>query len=185
MDDVSITERVINAQSGPVVLVGHSWGGTVITQAGANPKVKALVYVAAFAPGPGENSLDGVKTFPPSPGLAQPIVDASGFLTLSTEAINDYFAQDVSTQQANLIATTQGAVRGINFEETVSSSAWQSKPSWYIVAAKDHMIHPDAQRAYAKKINATVTTLATSHVPMLSKPREVAAVILQAAESAR
>lgn len=184
-EDVAFTDRVIDAQTGPVVLVGHSWGGTVITQAGVNDKVKALVYVAAFAPSVGETSLDGVKTFPASPGLAHPIATADGFLTLSADSVRKDFAQDVPAAQANLIATTQGAVRGKNFEEKVTAAAWMSKPSWYIVAKNDRMIHPDAERAYAKKIKATTTTLATSHVPMLSRPQDVVNVIAAAAKAAR
>ena len=182
-EDVAFTNRIINAQSGPVVLVGHSWGGSVISQAGANEKVKALVYVAAFAPSVGESSLDGVKGFPASPGLAAPIATPDGFLTLSEEAIRKDFAQDISASDANLIAHTQGAVRGANFDEKLTAAAWTSKPSWYIVAANDRMIHPDAQRALARKIKATTTTLRTSHVPMVSQPRKVADVILAAARS--
>lgn len=184
-EDVAFTNRVIDAQAGPVVLVGHSWGGTVITQAGGNDKVKALVYVAAFAPSVGESSLDGVKAFPASPGLAHPVATPDGFLSLSPEAVRKDFAQDVPAAQANLIATTQGAVRGQNFEEKVTAAAWMSKPSWYIVARNDRMIHPDAERAYARKIKATTTTLATSHVPMVSRPRDVADVIAAAAKATR
>ena len=182
-EDVAFTNRIINAQSGPVVLVGHSWGGSVISQAGVNEKVKALVYVAAFAPSVGESSLDGVKGFPASPGLAAPIATPDGFLTLSEKAIRNDFAQDVSARDANLIAYTQGAVRGANFDEKLTAAAWTSKPSWYIVAANDRMIHPDAERALARKIKATTTTLPTSHVPMVSQPRKVADVILAAAHS--
>ena len=182
-EDVAFTNRIINAQTGPVVLVGHSWGGSVISQAGANEKVKALVYVAAFAPSVGETSLDGVKGFPASPGLASPIATPDGFLTLSEEAIRKDFAQDVSASDANLIAHTQGAVRGANFDEKLTAAAWSSKPSWYIVAANDRMIHPDAERALAKKIKATTTVLPTSHVPMVSQPRKVADVILAAVRS--
>ena len=181
-DDVAFTQRVIDAQAGPVVLVGHSWGGSVITQAGNHDKVKALVYVAAFAPKVGETSLDGVKAFPPAPGLANPIATADGFLTLSAETVAEDFAQDVTPGEANLIATTQGAVRGANFEETLTTAAWTSKPSWYIVAANDRMIQPDAQRALARRINARTTTLDASHVPMVSKPQQVADVIVAAAQ---
>jgi pimeloyl-ACP methyl ester carboxylesterase len=183
-DDVAFANRAIDAQTGPVVLVGHSWGGSVITQAGVNDKVKALVYVAAFAPSVGQTSLDGVKDFKPAPGLAHPIADAQGFLTLPAETVANDFAQDLSPQQTNLIATTQGAVRGANFAEPLTAAAWQSKPSYYIVAEQDRMIQPDAQRAFAKKIKAHVTTLASSHVPMLSKPQEVAEVIAAAAADA-
>ena len=182
-DDVAFARRAIDAQPGPVVLVGHSWGGSVITQAGDNEKVKALVYVAAFAPSKGETSLDGIKAFPASIGIQNPQVDASGFLTLSDKDIAAYFAPDVSAAESNLIAVTQGAVRPQNFEEKLTAAAWQTKPSWYIVAEQDLMIQPDAQRALAKRINAKVTSLAASHVPMLSRPRDVADVIIKAAGS--
>lgn len=181
-DDVAFARRVIDAQPGPVVLVGHSWGGSVITQAGDHDKVRALVYVAAFAPKAGETSLDGVKAFPPAPGLASPIATADGFLTLSADTVASDFAQDVPPEDANLIATTQGAVRGANFEEKLTTAAWTRKPSWYIVAANDRMIQPDAQRALAKRINAKTITLDTSHVPMVSQPHLVAEVIVTAAQ---
>lgn len=180
-DDVAFTRRVLDAQAGPVVLVGHSWGGTVITQAGAHDKVEALVYVAAFAPSQGESTLDGIKAYPAAPGLANPVATPDGFLTLSPDTVAKDFAQDVGAAQANLIATTQGAVRGANFEQKVTDAAWTSKPSWYIVAENDRMIQPEAQRAFAAKIKATTTALPTSHVPMLSKPKEVAEVIAAAA----
>jgi pimeloyl-ACP methyl ester carboxylesterase len=180
-DDVQFTNRAISEAPGPVVLVGHSWGGAVITEAGVHEKVKALVYVAAFAPSVDQSSIDTVKAYPTPPGLAHPVVDGAGFLKLSPEDVARYFAQDVPAAQANLIATSQGAVRGKNFEEKLTKAAWQTRPSWYIVAEKDLMIDPAAQREAATKIKATVTSLPTSHVPMLSKPREVADVIIAAA----
>lgn len=184
-DDVAAANRVINAQTGPVVLVGHSWGGSVITQAGSNGKVKALVYVAAFAPSLGQAPVVDLQSHPTPSGAAHFIKDADGFLTLSPEAIASEFAQDVSPQEANLIAATQGPVRGANFEQKVTMAAWLDKPSWYIVADQDRMIHPDAQRALAKKIKAKITILPTSHVPMLSSPDAVAKVIAEAAETIR
>ncbi len=182
-DDVEFTRRAIAAQTGPVVLVGHSWGGTVITQAGVDDKVKALVYIAAFAPSIGQSTSDTSKGYPPSPGLANLQVDASGFASLSADTVRNHFAQDVSPAQANLITVTQGAIRTAAFDEKVTAAAWQNKPSWYIVAGQDHMIQPDQERAMAKAIGARVTELASSHVPMLSHAEEVANVIGQAADS--
>ncbi len=182
-DDVAFTQRVIDAQPGPVVLVGHSWGGSVITQAGNDPKVKALVYVAAFAPSVGQTSLDALKGFPPSPGLANPVADSQGFLKLSPAAVAEHFAQDLPAAETNLIAATQGAVKGDAFGEKITAAAWTTRKSWYIVASQDHMIDPGAQAALAKKIKAKATTLDTSHVPMLSKPQAVADVIEAAAKS--
>jgi pimeloyl-ACP methyl ester carboxylesterase len=182
-DDVTATRRVIDAQTGPVVLVGHSWGGTVITEAGNHDKVKALVYVAAFAPGAGETTADGGKGFPTPPGLAHPIASADGFLTLSPDTVAKDFAQDVGAQESNLIAVTQGPIAAANFDAKITTPAWSSRPSWYIVAAKDRMIQPDAERAFAKRIKATTTELQASHVPMVSQPEAVADVIVAAAKS--
>jgi pimeloyl-ACP methyl ester carboxylesterase len=176
-DDVAAARRIIDAQPGPVILVGHSWGGTVITQAGNDDKVKALVYVAAFAPSVGASSLDDVKAFPASPGLSHPVASPDGFLTLSQQTIAADFAQDVPQKEALLIAATQGPVRAANFNEKVSVAAWNSKPAWYIVSETDRMIDPDAQRALATKINARTTSLLSSHVPMLSRADDVALVI--------
>jgi pimeloyl-ACP methyl ester carboxylesterase len=182
-DDVQFTNRAIAEANGPVVLVGHSWGGAVITEAGNGDQVKALVYVAAFAPAVGQSASDTVKAYPPPPGFAHLIVDAAGFLKLSPDAIATYFASDVPAAQANLIAITQGAVRGKNFEEKLTKAAWQTRPSWYIVAERDQMIDPAAQREAAKRINAKVTALPTSHVPMVSRPKDVADVIIAAASA--
>jgi pimeloyl-ACP methyl ester carboxylesterase len=182
-DDVAFARRAIDAQRGPVVLVGHSWGGSVISEAGEHDRVKALVYVAAFAPEAGEASSDLGKRFPATPGKEGRITSPDGFQTLSPEAVRDNFAQDLPEDEANLIAITQGAVRADNFGEPLTRAAWRSKPSWYVVAAQDRMIHPDAQRAFARRAGATTTELPSSHVPMLSKPREVADVIIAASRN--
>jgi pimeloyl-ACP methyl ester carboxylesterase len=183
-DDVAATRRILDAQTGPVVLVGHSWAGSVITQAGDHEKVKALVYVASFAPALGETSVDAIKAHPTPSGVAHFITSPDGYLTLPPEAIASEFAQDVSAAEAKLIAATQGPVRAANFEQKLTVAAWTNKPSWYIVAAQDRMIHPDAQRALAKRINATTTVLQTSHVPMSSNPEAVVKVIEAAARAA-
>ena len=183
-DDVEFTHRIIDAQPVDVVLVGHSWGGSVITQAGSHARVKALVYVAAFAPLAGESGVDLVKTFPAMPGKEGRITTPDGFQLLSPDAVRENFAQDLDIDEAKLIAATQGAIRASAFEEKVSATPWRDKPTWYIVAAADRMINPDAQRALAERIGATTVTLPTSHVPMLSQPRQVAEVILAAARAA-
>lgn len=182
-DDVAFTRRAIEKADGPVVLVGHSWGGTVITQAGDHPKVKALVYVAAFAPGKGQSTLDLAKAYPTPPGLASPEVDAQGFLSLSPDTVAQHFAQDATAEEKDLVAVTQGTVRGANFEEKVTAAAWETRPSWAIVAEQDHMIDPRLLRAMAVRIKAQVTTVPTGHVPMLTRPEAVATVISEAAES--
>ncbi len=180
-DDVQFTSRAISEAKGPVVLVGHSWGGTVITEAGTDDKVKALVYVAAFAPSAGQSLIDTVKAYPNPPGAASMVPDQAGFLKLPPEAVARYFASDLPAAQANLIAVSQGAIRGKNVEEKLTKAAWETKPSWYIVSENDQMIPPAAERDMARKIKATVKALPTSHVPMLSRPKDVADVIIDAA----
>jgi pimeloyl-ACP methyl ester carboxylesterase len=180
-DDVAAAKRVIDAQNGPVILVGHSWGGTVITEAGSNPKVAALVYVAAFAPDAGQSTSDLGKDLPPPPGGSSIRPDSSGFLYLTPEGVAKDFAQDLPAAQTKVMAVTQGPIAGKSFDEKVTNAAWKSRPSWYIVAENDRMIQPDLERAMAKKINAKTTSLPTSHVPMVSHPNDVATVILAAA----
>jgi len=181
-DDVAATQRVIDAQSGKVVLVGHSWGGTVITQAGASDKVKALVYVSAFAPSEGEDTASQGKDYAVPPGIATLQADAAGYLWLPAASVAQNFAQDVPPATASLIAATQGPINGKAFAEKTTVAAWKNKPNYYIVSAQDRMIAPDLERAYAKKLNATTTTLQASHVPMVSQPAKVAEVILAAAQ---
>jgi pimeloyl-ACP methyl ester carboxylesterase len=184
-DDVAAAKRVIDSQSGPVILVGHSWGGTVITEAGNHAKVAALVYVAAFAPDAGEATSDLGKGGPPPPGSASIRPDSAGFLYLTPEGVAKDFAQDLPAAQTKIMAATQGPVAAKSFDEKVTNAAWKSKPSWYIVAEKDRMIQPDLERAMARKIKAKMTALPTSHVAMLTRPNEVAAVILAAAAAVK
>ena len=181
-DDAASVKRVIDAQSGPVILVGHSWGGTVITEVGGDDKVAALVFVAAFAPDVGESTADLGKDGPPPPGATSIRPDPAGYLYLTPEGVAKDFAQDLPATQTRVMAVTQGPIFGKAFDEKVTKAAWQNKPSWFIVAEKDRMIQPALERAMAKKINASTTTLPTSHVPMQSRPKDVAAVILAAAE---
>ncbi len=181
-DDAASVKRVIDAQSGPVILVGHSWGGTVITEVGGDDKVAALVFVAAFAPDVGESTADLGKDGPPPPGATSIRPDPAGYLYLTPEGVAKDFAQDLPATQTRVMAVTQGPIFGKAFDEKVTKAAWQNKPSWFIVAEKDRMIQPALERAMAKKINASTTTLPTSHVPMQSRPKDVAAVILAATE---
>ncbi len=180
-DDVAAAQRVIDAQTGRVILVGHSWGGAVITQAGTSDKVKALVYVAAFAPSEGEASGDLGKDYPVPPGIATLKPDAAGFLYLPEESVRLNFAQDLPAATTKLMAATQGPIQGKAFGDKTTVAAWKNKPNYYIVSAKDRMISPRLEQAFAKKLNAVTTVLQTSHVPMLSQPKQVADVILAAA----
>ena len=183
-DDVAATQRTLAQQDGPVILVGHSWAGVVITEAGTDPKVAGLVYVAAFGPDQGEVVGDLGKAYPPPPAFTAPIVDAQGFMTLPTDAVLKHFAQDLPPAEARLVAATQGPVSVSAFGSTVSNVAWKTKPSWYIVSAQDGAIAPDEERFFAKRMKATTTELKASHVSMLSQPQAVAAVILDAAARA-
>ncbi len=180
-DDVGAAQRAIDAQTGSVILVGHSWGGTVITQAGTSEKVKALVYVAAFAPAEGQTSGELGRDLPATPGLENLKPDASGYMALTQESLAKNFAQDVSPAMTKIMFATQGPVAAKAFGEAVTVASWKNKPSYYIVADQDRMIQPELQKSMAKKINATTTVLKTSHVPMLSQPKKVADVIISAA----
>jgi len=184
-DDVAATNRALALQTGPVILVGHSWAGVVITEAGMDPKVVGLVYVAAFGPDAGEVVGDIGKTYPPPPALAAPIIDKQGFLSLPTDAVVKHFASDLPAAEARVLAATQGPIVASAFGAKVSNVAWKTKPSWYIVSKLDGAIAPDEERFFAKRMKATTTELIASHVSMLSKPKEVAAVIMDAAAKAQ
>jgi pimeloyl-ACP methyl ester carboxylesterase len=184
-DDVAATRRAIDNQPGKVVLVGHSWGGTVISEAGEHDKVASLVYVAAFAPDAGQSTGELGKDYAPPPGIARLSVDKAGFASLPPAAMREDFAQDVPREHANVMASTQGPIALKAFDEKTSAAAWTSRPSWYIVSKNDHMIQPDLERAFARKIGAHTTELPTSHVPQQSRPADVAKVILDAVAASK
>ncbi|AOB32834.1 hypothetical protein AKI39_21955 [Bordetella sp. H567] len=183
-DDVAATRRAIDAQPGPVILVGHSWGGPVITEAGNDDKVKALVYVAAFAPDNGQSIADLTQGAPAPAWAAELRKDAGGFLTLSTDGILHQFAQDLPPASARLVAATQGAWAETAIADKVSTAAWHNKPSAFVVTDQDHMIDPRLQARMAAAIGATVTHVPASHVVMLSQPAAVAAAIAAEAKKA-
>ena len=182
-DDVSATKRAIAMQEGPVILVGHSWAGMVISEAGNDPKVTGLVYVAAIVPDENQSANDVIKPYSPPPGLAEAKPDAAGFLSLTRKGIDDDFVPDVPAAERAIVYATQGAWNSACLADKVSVPAWTTKPSWYI-AVNDRMLSPEYEQAIAKHIQATTTTLPAGHVPMLSKPKEVAAVIIDAANKA-
>lgn len=183
-EDVATTRRALARVKGPVVLVGHSYGGAVITEAGANnDRVKALVYVAAFAPSAGESVSDLSKNYPTPSGFSHIDADDGGYLKLSREGVAKHLAQDVSAEQATLMYATQGPTNGAVFGEKITKAAWENKPTWYIVSEQDHMLDTGLQKAMATKIHATVTTLNASHAPHISQPAVVANVILDAVKS--
>jgi len=180
-DDVAATKRVIDAQPGPVILVGHSYGGAVITEAGNDAKVRSLVYVAAFAPDSGESINDLGKGQPAPPWAKRLIVDSAGFASLPADAIGSEFAQDLPGPAASLLAAKQGPIAARCFDDRITTAAWRTKPTWYVRSEADHMIDPAAQALMAKRANAKLTSVHASHVVMLSHPKEVAAAILAAA----
>ena len=181
-DDVAATKRAIDRADGDVVLVGHSWGGSVITEAGADPRVKALVYIAAFAPDKGETAGSLGESVSPTilPGFIQ---NANGYLTLSREGVAKGFAGDLSPKEQDVVYAVQQPALQKVFSDVGVNAAWKTKPSWYVVASEDNAINPELEKRMAKRANAKTTILKSSHVAMLSKPNEVLNVILDAAKS--
>ena len=182
-DDAAAAKRAIALMDGPVLLVGHSWAGVVISEAGNDPKVAGLMYIAAFAPGDGQSLSDMAKTLPPGPGNNEVKPDASGFLSLTPKGIHEDFAQDLPEPERKVILATQGTWSAAAPGEKISKAAWKTKPSWYIVAQKDRMINPDLQRKMAENIKATTIELNSSHIPMVSQPAKVASFIIEAASN--
>ncbi len=184
-DDVAATRGVLDAQEGPVVLVGHSWGGVVISEAGVHERVKSLVYVAAFAPSEAQSVADLTKGYPTPPGSSFVVADKAGFLSLSPEGMAKHFAQDLPAAQTSLMTVTQVPIRASSFEERPAAAAWRTRPAWYVLTRNDHMIDPGLQSAMARSIHAHVVSVSSSHVPQLSRPVQVADAILGAAQQAK
>jgi Predicted hydrolases or acyltransferases (alpha/beta hydrolase superfamily) len=151
-DDVDAAQRAIAAMDGPVLLVGHSYGGIVITEAGNHPNVAGLVYVCALVPDDGQSATDVIQPYPPSPGNAEFKLDDFGFLTISQKGIHDHFAQDVPEEQRQVIFATQVPWAASATAEKITAAAWKSRPSWFIIGANDHIVPPELQRAEAAMI---------------------------------
>ena len=181
-DDVEATNRIINKQDGPVVLVGHSWGGTVITQAGISPKVAALVYVAAFVPQDGETTFALATSVAPAPenGILPP--DDKGFIYYDKAKFHKGFAAEQSDDMADFMYASQGPIAAKAFVTPVSRVAWKTKPSYAIVATEDKSISPNLERTMYKRAGCKVTELQGSHTLFISKARAVADVIEVAAK---
>ncbi len=181
-DDVAFTKRVIDAQSKPVILVGHSYGGVVVTEAGNHPNVKGLVYVAAFAPDRGESVSSLIKD--PAPGAPVPPIlpPQDGFLALDKTKFAASFAADVGAKKAAFMADSQVPWGVDALTGAVSEPSWRIKPSWYLVAKDDKMIPPAAQRAMSQRAGSTVVEVPGSHAVYVSRPRDVAALIERAAK---
>ena len=180
-DDVAATGRVVAAQDGPVVLVGHSYGGAVITEAGNDPKVTRLVYIAGFAPDTGESIFTLIKDPPPGAPVPPILPPQDGYLLLDRTKFPASFAGDVDAERAAFMADSQipWGVDALN--SVIGSPAWKIKPSWYMVTTEDRMIPPEAQRMMSKRMGATVVEVAGSHAVYVSRPEEVATFIEQAA----
>ena len=182
-DDVAVTRRVIDAQDGPVVLVGHSYGGVVITEAGNHPKVVALIYIAAFAPDTAESVATLIAN--PQPGAPVPPIlpPRDGFLLLDAAKFSDAFAADVDPDEAAFMADSQVPWGVDALTGAVRTPAWKTKPSWYLVATDDRMIPPQAQRAMATRAGAKLLETRGSHAVYVSRPDAVASLIAQATSS--
>ncbi|WP_079248227.1 alpha/beta fold hydrolase [Lysobacter antibioticus] len=179
-DDAEATRRALQAAPGPVVLVGHSWGGTVITEAGDDAKVSALVYVAAFAPDVGQNTAEQGRGYPTPPGLAH-LVASDGLLRIDEQGMREDFAQDLTARTVRELFRTQSPIHARAFDDAVAHAAWKGRPSWYLATRQDRMIAPQLQTATAQRIGAQLRSVEGSHAAPLAHPGEVAEVILEAA----
>jgi len=186
-DDVAATKRVLALQDGPCILVAHSYGGAVITEAGTDPSVVGLVYVAAHMPDAGENEADDGKRFPSDLSKSNAIKKtADGFTYLDSAQFHEYFAADLPAEQAAFMARSQVFNLAENFKAVITTPAWRSKPSWMLVATKDRTINPDLERWYAERAKShKVEVAGASHAVYVSRPKEVAALIEDAATSAQ
>jgi pimeloyl-ACP methyl ester carboxylesterase len=183
-DDIAATQRVIALQDGPVLLVGHSYGGVVITQAGNDPKVVGLVYVAAFAPSDGQSINVMGKSYPPAPLGNELRPDAQGFLSVTPKGVAEDIAQDLPEKEQQILAATQGQTASSVFGAAITTASWKTKPAWSVIAANDRAIPPELEKAQAASIGATSITLQSSHLVMLTHPKEVADFIATAAAKA-
>ncbi|MFM0687286.1 alpha/beta fold hydrolase [Paraburkholderia strydomiana] len=182
VDDVAATRRVLARQEGPTMLVGHSWGGVVITEAGANaPNVAGLVYIAAIAPDLHESTMDLLKRAAPMPSGQSIIKDASGFLWLDRSKYHADFAADVPENLTRVLSAAQVPIAAKAFGETVSQVAWKEKPSWYVVTTKDRAVSPDVERFMAERMGAKIVPMASSHLAPVSHAGAIADVIDRAA----
>jgi len=182
-DDVAVTRRTLAAQDGPAILVGHSYGGVVVTEAGNDPKVAGLVYIAAFAPDKGESVSALIKNPPPGAPVPPILPPQDGYLFLDRAKFRASFAADVNEDTAGFMADSQVPWGLAALNGAVTEPAWKTKPSWYLVATDDGMIPPDAQRAMSKRAGSTVDEVKGSHAVYVSQPKAVAAMIATAANA--
>ncbi len=182
-DDVAATKRALARQDGPVILVGHSSAGVVITEAGNDPKVKGLVYISAIVPDAGQSAKEAIAGYPATPGGPEQKVDAAGYLTITRRGVWEDFVPDLPESERELVYQTQGDWHASFLDEKVTAAAWKTRPAWSIIPT-DRMVPVEHQEAAARRMHASVVRLNSSHVPMLSHPKDVATVIIEAAEQA-
>lgn len=180
-DDAEATRRMIALQDGPVILVGHSWGGAVISEVGDDPKVAGLVYVAAYMPDVGKSANETSDPFGVTPGQKAITIDGRGFARLSEEGILNSFAEGLPSTERRLVLAVQGQTYGPMFDSKLTHAAWKSKPSWHVIATNDKTLSPAMEEAGAKKAGGVARPLPTCHVAMLQEPQKVAEVIVEAA----
>jgi pimeloyl-ACP methyl ester carboxylesterase len=181
-DDANATRRVIAQQDGPVILVGHSWGGAVITEAGDDPKVAGLVYIGAYVPDVGASANETSAPFGATPGQKCIQVDSQHFAWMSEEGILHYFADGLPMPERRLVFAVEGQIYGPMFDEKLTHAAWKSKPSWHVISENDHTLTSAMERAGAEKAGGKAIALPTCHVAMLQEPEKVADVITEAAQ---
>ena len=185
-DDVARLRQVLNRESGPTIVVGHSYGGQIMTALGTNaPNVVGLVYIAAFGLDEGESLGAQLGGGPPTPALAHLIVDEQGFAWIPEEDFVAHFAADVDPAKARVMYAVQQCLAMSTFDDVMGVPAWKSHPTWYLVATEDQAIPPDAERMFAKRMGASTVEVASSHVAMVSHPDEVARLIQAAAQAAQ
>jgi pimeloyl-ACP methyl ester carboxylesterase len=184
-DDVAATKRILAAQDGPAILVGHSYGGAVITEAGNDPKVAGLVYITAFAPDKGESVATLIQNPPPGAPVPPILPPQDGYLFLDRAKFPASFAADVNAEKAAFMADSQvpWGVEALNGK--ISEPSWKAKPSWYLIVTDDKMIPPDAQRSMSKRAGSTVVEVKGSHAIYVSQPAAVAALVEKAAKSVK
>ena len=178
--DVATVKRAIALEDGPTILVGHSYGGAVITEAGNDPQVVGLVYVAAFAPDAGQSAGSLGASVAPTPMAAEVRPDKEGYLKLTEAGVRDSFAQDLTPAEKSILFAAQAPTAAAALGGNVSVAAWKTRPSWFLVATADRAIQPDLERTMAKAINAKTIEVASSHVAMLARPEATAKLILEA-----
>lgn len=182
-DDAAATKRIIETVNAPLILVGHSYGGAVITQAGNEPQVRGLVYIAAFQPDNGETLGDLLKQKPPAANSAVPA--GEGFVIVNPKTFHADFAADIPAKEAHLMAISQVPISVTGFGTPITNAAWHNKPSWYAVATEDRMINPDLERFMAKRAGSTTIEVKGSHAIFMSQPEAVAKLIEKAAKDAK